>query len=197
LKKLAAGTHAHVDSKSNAAWNFQYEMFLAAVMQRSGYDIMIAEPDVVIKDAGRMIGIAAKRPQSAASVVRNVKKAADQIRNTRLSGLIALDLSLIAGGGVLFVDTEGGARLGVAIAVNKFLHDHQAEIERACQGKHVIGCLVTLNLPSLIRVERGGYKTATAVRWIIIDLSNDFSTSEWLRRFAQKCGHGLFGDPEI
>jgi hypothetical protein len=194
LRKLASGTHPHVNSKSNAAWNFQYEMFLAAVMQLSGYEITIAEPDVVVKDAARTIGIAAKRPQSLRNLVNNVKKGASQIRNAGFDGLVALDVSLIIGLGVLFASGKANARSAARILVNQFINNHEVEIIRACQGRHVIGCLVTLNVPCVIRSEDGSYSTTTtAVRWTIIDLSKDVVTSEWIHRFAEKCEEGLFG----
>ena len=67
LKKLIAGTHPHTDSKDNPAWNFQYEVYLAAATQLAGYTMTLDEPDIVLKEGNHTVGIAAKRPHSLAN----------------------------------------------------------------------------------------------------------------------------------
>ena len=97
LKKLVAGTHPHTNSKNAPVWNFQYEMFLAAVIQLGGYQVVLAEPDILVKDARRTVGIAAKRPHSLYNLSDNLKKGGRQIRMAGVDGLVALDVSLIVG----------------------------------------------------------------------------------------------------
>jgi hypothetical protein len=196
LKKLIAGTHPHTNLKEAAAWNFQYEMFLAAVIQLSGYEIKLAEPDVVIKDARRTVGIAAKRIHSPKKLTNNLRKGAHQIRGAGMSGLVAVDLSLIVGQNrCLFADDLPGARVAVRYLVDQFVKDHYSEIKRALHGTHVMGCLFTLNMPAMARLEGGYGQMATASRWTIVDLSEDFPDFEWIREFANKCELGLFRSP--
>jgi hypothetical protein len=194
LKKLVAGTHPDTNSKNAPVWNFQYEMFLAAVIQLSGYEVALAEPDILVKDARRIVGIAAKRPHSLNNLSNNLKKGARQIRMSGLDGLVALDVSLIVGqNSCLIGDSHAGAIVTVKYLVDKFVKEHFADIKRACQGKHVMGALVTLNMPAATKFGDGYGQMSTAARWTVIALTENFDALQWIMEFAGKCEQGLFG----
>ncbi len=74
----------------------QFELYLGAICQRAGlFPVEFEEPpDVTCTVEGKKFGIAAKRLKSDASLREHVRKAANQIKSTGCSGVIALELSL-------------------------------------------------------------------------------------------------------
>jgi hypothetical protein len=102
----------------------------AAAIQLAGYAVTLAEPDIVVKDARRTVGIAAKRPHSLANLSNNLKKGAQQIQKAGLRGLVALDLSLIVGQNRRqYSDDFAGAGIAVQYLVDQFREKHAVQIQ--------------------------------------------------------------------
>ncbi len=196
LKKLMSGSHPKLVSKILSVWDFQYEAFLAGVMQLSGISTTFAEPDIVINDPLRTIGIAVKRPHSLKNFNKLLKKASNQIKNTGLSGIIALDISLVIGTKFLLRDSldQDGSVTVARIIVDEFIKNHYVEIKDNCGGEHIIGVLLTLNLPVTYNAADKSQSSVYCVsRWQIIATANDFAATGWLVELANKCSIGLFG----
>jgi hypothetical protein len=191
LKKLIAGAHPHTDSKDNPAWNFQYEVYLAAATQLADCTVTLDEPDVVLKDGDQTVGIAAKRPHSLANLTTNLKKGSQQIEKAGLRGLVALDVSLVAGQNRRLIPTTA---LAPSSPLNCLLTGSARTTTRKSKGRpHIMGCLLTLNMPVAVRLEGGYALTSAAARRTAIHLSQNVSDLRWLTDLATRCERALFG----
>jgi hypothetical protein len=75
----------------------QFELYLAAICQNAGlHPVDYEEPDVTCVVSGTKFGIAAKRIKSKtpSQLKKHVEKAAKQLKDQRLPGIIALELTL-------------------------------------------------------------------------------------------------------
>lgn len=75
--------------------DLQFELFMAALSRAGGYDISLAEPDVLVAHSELPFGIAAKRPKSLARLDKAVRQARKQIVHSGYDGVVALDISLL------------------------------------------------------------------------------------------------------
>jgi hypothetical protein len=108
--------------------------------------------------------------------------------------LVALDISLIAGQNRrIYSDDTAGAIVSAQLLVDRFRKDHDAKIKGGCSGPHIIGCLLTLNMPVAVRLEGGYVPTSAVARWTAIHLSQSASDLNWLTDFAARCERALFG----
>lgn len=196
LRKLVSGPSAHVaGSKHSPAHNFQFESFVAAVCELSGYEIGFAEPDVVVRDDSCAFGIAAKRPSSKRRIEKNCRKAANQIIRSGLPGLIALDITpSVYPDQCINTNDLAGATLFVQSAVNNFTADNHRMFCDVCSDDAVIGVLVCLHLPVLNFGHPEGPQLAKAIRWLLVPCCDpDDERLRWIYKFAEKCELGLFG----
>jgi hypothetical protein len=196
LRKLVSGMSIPTpESKHSPAHDFQFESYLAAVSELSGYDVRFAEPDVVVQGDGHDFGIAAKRPRSKRRIEKNCRKAANQITRSGLPGLVALDVSF-----VLYpnqcVNTNdlAGALVFAQAASNKFVAEHYQTMRDACRDDGVLGVLVCLQLPVLNFGRDEGPQLGSVVRWLVVPCCepND-ERLKWVLEYAGKCEIGLFG----
>ncbi len=76
------------------AWDFQFELFVAAQLVLGGLEASDGEPDLRFRYGYEEVGIAVKRLTSLSTnqVRRNVRKAAEQIQTSKLRGWFALNL---------------------------------------------------------------------------------------------------------
>ena len=87
--KPVAGTQQH-----DHARDIQFELYLAAVARRSGFEVRLDEPDVICLDEGwGRIALAAKRIQSEGKIERHLRKASSQLEASGIPGLVAVDLT--------------------------------------------------------------------------------------------------------
>ena len=196
LRRLVSGPSAPAPgSKHSPAHDFQFESFVAAVCELSGYEIGFAEPDVVVRDDSCAFGIAAKRPSSKRRIEKNCRKAANQIRRSGLPGLIALDITRAAyPDQCINTNDLAGATLFVQSAVNNFAADNHRMFRDVCIDDAVIGVLVCLHLPVLNLGHPEGPQLAKAMRWLLVPCCDlDDERSRWIYTFARKCELGLFG----
>lgn len=112
LRKLAIAVNGPPlieDEKASIARDIQFELMIASLAEAGGLDVHLAEPDLVIEQGGQRIGIAAKRITSEAQVPKRLREATKQITRSGESGLISLDLSLLAHPREGFLLTEAPA----------------------------------------------------------------------------------------
>jgi hypothetical protein len=198
LRTLLSGSHPDIPSKSSTAWDFQFEAYVAAVAQLSGYQIDFAEPDIIIHDGATRLGIAAKRPRGQNGVRRNLEKAVKQINKSGLDGLIALDCSfIVADGRSLTATTLQNAALAAKTLVQEFVERNVTNIRTISFGQNVIGIIFTLHMPATLVDEE--WKRATqmvsAYRWTVLPVidSNDVRLKTVLN-FTEQCQRGLFNE---
>lgn len=196
LGTLLSGNHPDVGSKSSAAWDFQFEAYVAAVVQLSGYQVNFSEPDIIVCDELGTFGIAAKRPRNENGIKRNLEKAVKQINKSGLEGFIALDCSFaVADGQSLTTTTFESAISATKTMLHAFIQSNIANISSIRFGKSVTGIIFTLHIPVTLVDEDWKQTTqlASAYRWSIFPTvtSTDVRLSRVLS-FAEQCQRGLF-----
>jgi hypothetical protein len=196
LRRLISGMSIPTPgSKHSPAHDFQFETFLAAVAELSGYKVSFDEPDVVVRDGTRVFGIAAKRPRSKRRIEKNCRKAANQIRQSGLPGIVALDVSfaLYPNQCVNTNDLSGGL-LFVQAAVSNFLKSYYHDLADACRDDGALGVLACLHLPVLNFGHDPPPQLASAMRWLVAPYCDPGDERlRWIIDFAENCELGLFG----
>ncbi len=148
LRKLTDDTVLPQDNREQSKGrDTQFELFIAAICQAAGF-IPVEypdPPDVTCCVEGITIGVEAKRIKSEAQVKKRVPKAAKQIHESRLSGIIALDTSVALNPNndrvTRPIPDEEFVPLYHA-AINLFLRRYDARIRKWVSGKNVIGIIV-------------------------------------------------------
>jgi hypothetical protein len=124
----------------------QFELYLAAICQNAGLlPVDYVEPDVTCVVAGKTFGIAAKRLKSLSSVRQHVKKAADQMGKSGVSGVIALDLAMALNPANAPITSPLQSQMHVTIGQaksNQFFDEHAEDIYRWVAGKGVLAVAV-------------------------------------------------------
>lgn len=199
LSQLISGAELPTnESDAASARDFQFESFVGAVCELSGYGVQFDEPDLVISGDGGPFGIAAKRPRNDRKVEKHCKKAIRQIRKSGMRGLIALDVSFAfqADQCINTNDLYGG-QLFVESVANGFIHDNHARLKHLCAGECVLGVLVHVHMPVINYGHPNGTQIATAIRWTVSPFfESELDGIKWAVNFSKKCEIGLFGPRE-
>ena len=96
LRRLISGMSIPLPGPNTArcpAHDFQFETYVAAIAELSGYNVSFAKPDVMVRRGGHTLGIAEKRARSMKRIEKNCQKATDQICQSGMEGVFALDIS--------------------------------------------------------------------------------------------------------
>lgn len=172
----------------------QFECFVAAVAELSGYQVAFSEPDLHLDWQSDRCCIAAKRPRSAEAVAKNCKKGSKQVVKAGLPGFVALDLSLVLHRGACPFATA--AEAGVQFlkdSLNAFVKVHYRALVRACAGR-VPAVLLSAHVPVLLFDESGPTSLRTVARWLLVPMS--YSMTPALKaalQFTARSEQGLFG----
>ncbi len=125
----------------------QFELFIAAICQAAGF-IPVEypdPPDVTCCVEGITIGVEAKRIKSEAQVGKRIAKAAKQIYESGLPGIIALDTTVALNRNNDRITTPIPEEEFVPLykdAINLFLRRYDERIRKWVSGKGVIGIIV-------------------------------------------------------
>lgn len=96
LVYLVSGNELPEDDQDHTPRNYQFELYIAGLLKKSGLEPVCAEPDVVINRDGRNFGIAIKRPNSFSNLKGNLRKARKQIVKTNQPGIVFVDVTRIS-----------------------------------------------------------------------------------------------------
>jgi hypothetical protein len=93
LRNFMSGREVY-DGGRSKAWDYQFELYVAAQLVLGGLDVVDGEPDLLFLYGHERVGVAAKRLGSLepAQVRRNLASAASQIARTGRRGWIAINL---------------------------------------------------------------------------------------------------------
>ena len=97
---LSGGILRTHDQDACAARNTQFELLVASIIRRAGYairlgDTLNGEPDVIASSNAGLLAVEAKRPRSSAKLRRNIRIGQRQMAQHGLTGLVAIDLSIL------------------------------------------------------------------------------------------------------
>lgn len=96
LNFLVSGTELPEIDKNYSARNYQFELYIAGLLKKSGIEPICEEPDIQIKRETLEFGVAVKRPNSFKKLDENLRKARNQIVETDIPGLIIIDVTRIS-----------------------------------------------------------------------------------------------------
>jgi hypothetical protein len=200
LQELFSGAAFPLEhgSHDSPARDSQFECLLAAVMELGGYGVSFEEPDVQVTSAEAAFGLAAKRPRRLASVRKNSRKAARQIRDSGRAGLVVLELSAaLYPDGCINTNDELGAVALLREATNRFFMTNAVQLFQFCAERAVFGVVVVLHLPVLLHREGYAAGLTTSTRWGIMPLCQPGDTRlNWVGEFMNRSELGLFGPRE-
>jgi hypothetical protein len=196
LRQLVSGAELVAkDTHLGSSRDFQFESFVGAVCELSGYAVRFDEPDIVVTNAGHAFGIAAKRPRNERKIERNCRKAAGQIRKSRLPGLIAIDLSFaLHPDQCINTNDLRGGQVFVQEVANRFVHGNYNRLRDLCSDPDVLGVLFHAHMPVISFGNSDGPQLATAIRWTVAPFCEPNTDGFiWATAFCSKCEIGLFG----
>jgi len=130
--------------ESSAAWDHQFELFLAALCRRGGLDVELREPDVVVRGQGYTLGIAAKRSRSLSNLDKLVARADAQIGKSGYPGVVALDISYVSTPPESYFVAGGELRDRPYIRrlVDSFLNENHARMLKQVNPDRTLGIMV-------------------------------------------------------
>jgi hypothetical protein len=170
----------------------QFELFVAAVCQSSGMlPVVREEPDVTCVVQRIKFGIAAKRVKSVASLEKRVRDAADQVRRTRLPGIIALDTCVAL--------NRENQRITVPIpeeefwrrykqGVYHFIGEYHDRVQELVRGKGVLGLAIH---DHQIRFQPNGEWTLESMTIHVSTARENQRRNREFATFARQYGKGL------
>lgn len=195
MLKLRSGVpYASDESTAASPRDTQFECFVAAVAELSGYEVTFAEPDLQLRYGDELYCIAAKRPRSPSAVVRNCKIGSKQVTKAGVPGLVAVDLSIaLHRGGCPFATTlEAGGQF-LKDSLNVFVTTHHRQLVHACAGR-ISAVLFSAHVPVLLVDAAGPGSLRTVVRWLLVPLSYTMTPElKAALEFTARSEHGLFG----
>ena len=95
LRIMLRGLDVPMDMQNDHARDEQAEFVTAALFCAAGYTVDVAEPDLIIRKGARQLGVAVKRVKSDRQFQARVRKANDQLRDSKLQGLIVVNPELM------------------------------------------------------------------------------------------------------
>lgn len=131
---------------SSAARDAQFELFIASLCKRAGYEPSLEEPDILIRHENSTFGIAAKRPRSKKRLRKTLRKAGKQIAGSGYDGVVALELSQLFADPQHFFLTPGMRENldGLEKSGNHFLERSTQAIYSSIQSTEAFGVMIVL-----------------------------------------------------
>jgi hypothetical protein len=201
LQRVAEGCpfplHANRPEASSGR-DFQFECYIAAVLELSGIGSMLDEPDIVITDARFPYRIAAKRPREVASIEPNVRKAKRQLARAGGKGIVALDLSEpLFHGQLVRSSNNSEAAIFAGDIVEGYWRKHHVVLHRMLLRSNAVAVLINFHLPVQTYSEDGRKQLATAFKWIYAILTPPATQEDQdcVMRLTAECEKGLFDGP--
>ena len=173
------------------ARDLQFELNVAVHCRAAGYIVEPKEPDVLVRGSEGVFGIAAKRPKSAKTLERHIRKASKQIQSSGVDGLVAIDLSLIhnPGNRILLTQKPEEGIAAVRRAVDGFAKMNIKRIRSLVKTPNVFGLVAYM---SSLCFDPNTIGFATATRWTIVNLCEMTDERyERLRKFSTRFAIGV------
>jgi hypothetical protein len=154
--KLVSGNVRPEDEGTNTPHrDHLLELYVASAAAASGADVEPGrEPDVILRVERRHVGIAAKRLQSHRRVLKNAKKAADQIKASTVErGIIFLDVSNLVNrhaAALRYLQPSSSTHAGTVHRQLIRLVNEHPEFQRLLELPHVEGIVLRHASPALI-----------------------------------------------
>lgn len=153
LKQILKGTPVPSEDANSTARDKQFELYLAAILERTGFNISLEEPDIRFIYKTEEYSLAAKRIRSHQQINRRYREAIKQIKKFPYPGFIGISMDyLVRGPGNLNV--IAGSPEAMDDAGNTIMNDSLENILRPVistnRDDQVIGLVASLVVPSLL-----------------------------------------------
>lgn len=170
----------------------QFELFVAALCQASGLTpVSMEEPDVTCCVSDIKFGIAAKRLKQERNLEPRLSKAADQIANMKLPGIIALDTCIALNRNnerisAPISDHEFGRAYKTAL--NRFVKDYHTRIQECVRAKGVRGIVIHDNQ---VRMQPDGQWSLAGMTYWVCTTRGNLRRSREFSLFRREYMKGL------
>lgn len=155
LQKLFSGSSFPSGDSLQTPRSLQFQLYLAALMDLSGFDIKLKEPDFFFQYKGHKYSVAAKRINSPSKIYARLSEAKKQIKNYDDLGFIAFSIDRIVWDEMnrdTYIITKNpdvlysaGETIFYDVLRNKF---KRAVLDNL--DPQVVGHIVSLTVPALI-----------------------------------------------
>lgn len=155
IQELIGGASFPSDDTLTRSRDLQFQLYLAAIMDLSGFDIEIDEPDFLFNYKGLKYSVAAKRINSINKIHTRFSKAKKQIKAKGYNGFIAFSLDRIVWdemGVDYYLVTQSPDNLYSAgqTILNKLLRTKVKKAAWDNRDPKVVGHIASLTIPALI-----------------------------------------------
>lgn len=189
LDFLVSGKELPEDDQDHTSRNYQFELYIAGLLNKSSLKPISAEPDIVINQDGRHFGIAIKRPNSYNRIKDNLRKAKDQIIKTTHPGIIILDITRISNAENLVTQADSISKVTDSLIwlLDHFFEKNYFAMKNITNDNQIFG--IALHISCLCDIKGApGYSSRIAIRNLCSEKSALMSN---LNYFAQTLRHSF------
>lgn len=176
FRVLLDGHYLTLDAPTHdPARDKQFELFVAARLALGGLLIELAEPDIVVDLCGNRIGIAVKRPRTAAGIKSAIQKAGRQVRKASPRGFLAVDATMypLPNAHVLavFLDKVEDVQRATAERLRGLVYENfellRPRLMQEPERSGTLGILFHLAMPVMMHNDRG-FTAAVGEAWLVV-----------------------------
>lgn len=153
LRQILGGTVLPSKDNNSIARDKQFELFLAAILERTGFEVSLEEPDIVFTSNSQTYSLAAKRVKSEQKIAKRYREAIQQVKRCDYPGFIGMSLDYLiredADKNIIAGSSEAMDKAGNNILLS-FLMDKLGPKIAPYQDEQVIGLLMSVVLPSFL-----------------------------------------------
>jgi hypothetical protein len=131
--RLTSGGLDLLSRSPSDAKNILWELECHSILRSVGFDVILAEPDVVVRSPEGPMGFACKKIYSEANIEKVLSEAVQQIRDSNMPGVLAVNLDeCVPDQAILRVNSLEELRQICNSNNYRFLTTHKRHIEKYC-----------------------------------------------------------------
>lgn len=153
LTQVLSGALMPSEDANSMARDKQFELYLAAILERIGFEVRLEEPDIKFLHNSQEYSLAAKRIKSANKIRKRYREAIKQIKQFSNPGFIGISLDyLVRGEGDQIVTAGSPVALDEAgkHMMEYGIKDILAPAISSYDDEQVVGLITSLALPALL-----------------------------------------------
>ncbi|MEQ8199790.1 MAG: hypothetical protein ABRQ24_00040 [Syntrophomonadaceae bacterium] len=168
LRQIFSGTRLPSEDANSIARDKQFELYLASVLERTGFGVALEEPDIRFTYNSEVYSLAAKRIRSPQQIRKRYREAIRQIKRYPHPGFIGISLDpLVRGIGDMNIIAGSPDAMDDAgnTILTKFLQNDLGPQVAHHKDDQIIGLIASLVMPSLLpkRIGLGSVSVLRAI----------------------------------
>ncbi len=191
IQKLFGGSGKPSDDILTQPRDFQFELYLAALFDLSGFYVLIEEPDFLFKYENVTYSVAAKRINSERKIHTRFSRAKEQIKKSGVKGFIAFSLDRIVWDKMKkdsYIITNNPETL--YDAGQTVLHDLlKTKVKKAAWANRdpfVLGHIASLTIPAILPKSMSFGFSSNQLFIPSFDISEESKTYRHIKELPQK-----------